>query len=292
MSNYVYASHSHGLAGKDALAAAIEAKRASFSPKQLQEGRSYMTSQWRQMGVAASKTSFKPATAVKQADGKVAVPISNFWSDWNKEAAKALRPVMRVLRNLELPKFIDKRKLETRPLDFVLDIFDPVLNRIEAACVRTQQKHVPRGRVQWFGKTIDIRIDQPGDDRMDVSTRNLVRTLRTIQSFILLFFTKPLELAGECLKEGFDVAGDTMRDVSNAVDKTLKEAGKAAETVAKETEVAVAAAAAAAPASAPNVTITVPGGAGPASTSAGLPSYALPLIAVAALGIGFAVMRK
>jgi len=247
VSNYVYTSNTantthSGLAGNTALQPALRSKQVMFSAKQLQEGRSYMTSQWRQMGVEAlkSRAVFAQPKAVTQADGKVSVPITSFLADWNKEAAKALRPVMRALKNLDLPPFIDKRKLETRPLDFVIDIFDPVLDRFEAACNRTQRQHIPKGVVDWFGKKIDIRISQPGDQRMDASTRNFVRKMRIIQSFILLFFNKPLELAGECLKEGVDLAGDIGREVGQAVDKTLREAGKTAQKAAEEAGKAVA----------------------------------------------------
>jgi hypothetical protein len=220
--------------------------RLSFAPKafsaaQLREGHDYMVSQWRQSGVLAAKAgAFKKPTAVKKADGKVAVPITSFLTDWNKQAAEVLRPVMRALRNVPMPSFIDKRKLENRPIDFILDVFNPVFDRFEAACVRTQRQHVPRGKVEWFGKTIDIRIDQPGDERMDASTRGFVRKMRIIQSFILLFFTKPIELAGECLKEGVDLAGDVARDVGKAVDDTLKQAGKTAQAAAQEAQKAVA----------------------------------------------------
>ncbi len=239
MSNYVYMGAMPLKLSPAALSLTPKTLASKFSSMQLREGREYMTSQWRLQG-AAKAGAFKTPTAVKKADGKVSVPITSFLTDWNKQAAQILRPVMRALRNVPMPAFIDKRKLENRPIDFILDVFNPVFDRFEAAAVRTQRQHVPRGKVEWFGKTIDIRIDQPGDERMDVSTRGFVRKMRIIQSFILLFFTKPLELAGECLKEGVDLAGDVARDVSKAVDDTLKQVGKTAQAAAKETEKAVA----------------------------------------------------
>lgn len=238
MSNYVYM----GATPLNFSIPTTAFKPGAFSAKQLKEGRSYLTSQWRQSGIASIKQGavFAQPKAVKKADGKVSVPITNFWSDWNREAAKTLRPVMSVLRNLDLPSFIDKRKLADRPLDFVLDVFDPVLDRFEAACNRTQKKHIPRGVVKWFGNNIDIRIDQPGDDRMDASTRNFMKTMRIIQSFILLFFNKPIELAAECLKEGVDLAGDVARDIGKAVDKTVKQVEKSVKKAGEEAEKAAA----------------------------------------------------
>lgn len=216
-------------------------KAVTFSPAQLQAGRNYMTSQWRQMGVAAMQAGdFQKPTATKQADGKVSVPIASFLTDWNRQAARALRPVMRALRNVPMPSFVDKRKLENRPLDFLIDLFDPVFDRFEAACNRTQRRHIPRGKVQWFGKTIDLRIEQPGDEKMDASTRGFMRKMRIIQSFILLFFNKPVELIGECLKEGVDIVGDVGKAVGDAVDKTLREAGNTVQKAAEETGKAVA----------------------------------------------------
>ena len=135
MSQYVYTTSSGLGAGllqpqlaQDVIARAGAATLwmpAQFSETALKEGRGYMTSQWRQSGVAAlqSGADFKKPSTTKKADGKVSVPISNFWSDWNKEAAKALRPVMRALRNIDLPPFIDKNKLaELFANDFIAAI--------------------------------------------------------------------------------------------------------------------------------------------------------------------------
>lgn len=240
MSQYIHTRSHYDLSGSAALEAALQAKRA-FTSAQLQAGRDYMTSQWRQMGVAAMQAGdFQKPTATKRADGKVSVPIESFLTDWNRQAARALRPIMRALRNVPMPSFIDKSKLENRPLDFLLDVFDPVFDRFEAACNRTQRRHIPRGKVQWFGKTIDLRINQPGDEKMDVSTRGFMRKMRIIQAFILLFFNKPVELAGECLKEGIDIVGDVGKTVGDAVDKTLRDVGKTAQNAAEEAEKAVA----------------------------------------------------
>jgi len=158
----------------------------------------------------------------------------SFWADLNAGAAGLLRPVAaplsEALKAAGAPADL-RTKLVSRPLDAMLDIFDPAEDAIVRAVNRVMAR---KGSTQtFFGQRIDLRIGQPVDAQMDASTRNLVRSLRTISAFVVLFWTAPLELAQEMMKEGLDVAsGAAAATVKLATDVT-KAAGKAAQDAAK-----------------------------------------------------------
>lgn len=209
-----------------------------FSTRQLSEGKQYLAQQWVDQAQALNDLDvrFKVPPATKTASGKASVQLTtSFWTDWNREAARAFRPVSTALRSLEIIPRDLREKLVTRPLDALLDVFDPLFDRVAAPCRRTMNKYLRGGRrVEWFGKYIDIRISQPRiDDKCDVSTKNLLKKLRTIQAFIVCFLKKPLEFAGECIKEGIDIVGDVAGQVGAAVGEAVENIGKAAQAAGK-----------------------------------------------------------
>lgn len=52
-----------------------------------------------------------------------------------------------------------------------------------------------------------------------------------MQAFIVCFLKKPLEFAGECLKEGIDIVGHVAGAVGQAVGGAVEAVGKAAKAV-------------------------------------------------------------
>lgn len=208
---------------------------SDFTKSEQVQGHAYLTQQWVEQAFAARRAGvqIKTPVAVKLPNGKVSVPVGSLWSDWNQEGAKALRPVAGAIRSFTLLPVALREKLLTRPLDALLDLFNPLFARLAAPCRRTMQQHLRGGRrVEWFGKYLDIRIDQPAiDNKLDASTKNLLRKLRTIQAFIICFIKKPLEFAGECLKEGIDIVSDVAGAVGGAVGGAVESIGNAAKAV-------------------------------------------------------------
>lgn len=209
-----------------------------FSKKELVDGKLYLAQQWVEQAkvVRDMDLKFKKPVAMKTRDGKASVQLTtSFWSDWNGEAAKAFRPVAPAIRAAKIIPADLRAKLLTRPLDALIDIFNPLFDRVAAPCTRTMNAHLKGGRrVEWFGKYIDIRISQPSiDNKLDASTKNLMRKLRIMQAFIVCFLKKPLEFAGECLKEGVDIVTDVVSSVSDAVGGAVESIAKGASDTAK-----------------------------------------------------------
>jgi hypothetical protein len=208
-----------------------------FTKAEQTQGRAYLAQQWvvQEQVVRNMRLRFAKPTASKNPDGKVSVPVTTFWSDWNAQTARAIQPVASAIRSLELLPRALREKMVTRPLDALLDIFNPLFDRVAAPCRRTMQQHLRGGRrVEWFGRYIDIRIEQPLiDNAADESTKTLLRKLRTIQAFIVCFLKKPVEFAGECLKEGIDIVGDVAGAVGQAVGNAVEAIGKAAQDAGK-----------------------------------------------------------
>ncbi len=164
------------------------------------------------------------APKVKIVGGKVQIPVTSFWADWNKQFAKVMVPFVPAINTAPLSVEM-KVMLKTRPLDAVLDLFDPIEERIGRAVDRVILK---KGATQnYFGKLRNIKRTQPIDAKADASTQNLMKTLRTIDAFVVLFFTQPVELAAECLKEGIDIAGHAVASVKQAGAEALKAGGAA-----------------------------------------------------------------
>ena len=206
---------------------------SDFTKAELVQGRGYLSQQWiaQNQIVRNMRLQFAKPTVTKKPDGKVSVPVTSFMSDWNRQASRAIQPVAAAIRALDVMPRDLREKMIARPLDALLDIFDPIFDRVAAPCRRTMQRHLNGGRrVEWFGQYIDIRIEQPLiDNSVDVSTKSFLKKIRTMQAFIVCFLKKPLEFAGECLKEGIDIVGDVAGAVGQAV-------GNAAETIGKATK--------------------------------------------------------
>lgn len=218
---------------------------SNFTKSEQTQGRAYLAQQWvtQEQVFRNMRLRFDKPAALKKPNGKVSVPVTTFWSDWNRQTARAVQPVAAAIRSLDLLPRDLREKMVTRPLDALLDIFNPLFDRVAAPCRRTMRQHLRGGRrVEWFGRYIDIRIEQPLiDNAADESTKTLLRKLRTIQAFIVCFLKKPVEFAGECLKEGVDIVGDVAGAVGKAVGSAVEtigraaqEAGRAAGDVAKK----------------------------------------------------------
>lgn len=239
MSHYVYASGVSSL-GTLALGEATFFGLhgpASRTQNEVMEGNKYLAQQWVEQAnaVEKQKLNFAKPTAQKTRDGKVSVPVASFLTDWNREAARAMRPLAPAIRGLDLLPRALRDKMINRPLDALLDLFNPLFGVLATPCKRTMDLHLKGGRrVEWFGKYLDIRISQPAiDDKLDISTRNFVKKLRTIQAFIICFLKKPLEFTGECLKAGIDLATNVAQSVGKAVDSAVMSIGKAAQDAGK-----------------------------------------------------------
>ena len=238
MSQYVYASNNAAmgvLALGDSTFFGLSgpARGRALTKREEVEGSRYLAQQWVEQSDAAAKANVKFAKprATKTRDGKASVQITSVLTEWNREAAKALRPVAPAIRGLDLLSRSMREKLINRPIDALLDLFNPLFSTLAVPCKRTMDLHLKGGRrVEWFGQYLDIRISQPTIDiRLDVSTRNFVKKLRTIQAFIICFLKKPLEFTGECLKAGIDLATNVAKSVGKAVDSAVMSIGKAAQ---------------------------------------------------------------
>ena len=238
MSHYVYASSSPAmgaLALGDSTFFGLSGPARGRAPTKREEveGSRYLAQQWVEQSDAAAKANVKfvKPRVTKTRDGKASVQITSVLTDWNREAAKAMRPVAPAILGLDLLSRSMREKLINRPIDALLDLFDPLFSTLAVPCKRTMDLHLKGGRrVEWFGQYLDIRINQPAiDNRLDVSTRNFVKKLRTIQAFIICFLKKPLEFTGECLKVGIDLATNVAKSVGKAVDSAVRSIGKAAQ---------------------------------------------------------------
>lgn len=179
------------------------------------------------------RTKFQKPTARKIQGGKVKVNTSSFWAGWNREGAKVTSVFKGAIESSGLPKDVQKKLLE-RPLDAMLDLADPVEDRLGAAIDRVIAS---KGAVQnLFGTPKDVRRVQDIDKKADVSTQNLLKRLRTLDSFLTLFYTQPAALAFEMGVEGFDLVGDAAKAVADMAEKAGKAVGKAASEVQKNIE--------------------------------------------------------
>jgi hypothetical protein len=159
----------------------------------------------------AKKPTLRKVSAKATSSGKVVVPVSSFWSDWNRACASTLAPFAGVIDALPLSTS-DKKKLRTRPLDALMDIFDPVEDMIGRVVDHVIAK---KGAKQnYFGTMRDVRRVQAIDKRADVSTQNLLRRLRTIDAFIVLMWTQPVELAATMAAEGVSMVTKGVQDIT------------------------------------------------------------------------------
>lgn len=208
---------------------------SDFTKAELTQGRGYLSQQWiaQKQLVRDMRLQFAKPTVTKKPDGKVSVPVTSFLSDWNQQASRAIQPVAAAIRALDMMPRDLREKMISRPLDALLDIFNPIFDRVAAPCRRTMQRHLNGGRrVEWFGRYIDIRIEQPLiDNSVDISTKTFLKKIRTMQAFIVCFLKKPLEFAGECLKEGIDIVTDVAGAVGQAVGGAVEAIGKASKAV-------------------------------------------------------------
>jgi hypothetical protein len=164
---------------------------------------------------SAKKPVLTKARVTVSSSGKVTVPTSSFWSDWNRQTASSLAPILGAFTALPLPTAI-KTKFRTRPLDALLDLFDPVEDAVGRAVDRVIAK---KGFKQnYFGETRDVRRVHPIDKRADNATQNLMRRLRTMDSFIVLIWTQPVDLAAEMAREGINIVANVAKNVTNAAE--------------------------------------------------------------------------
>lgn len=170
------------------------------------------------------------ALDIKQSKASGVPLVSSPWADINRQAAQMLRPVLvpmaDALRVAKAPADV-RAKLVSRPLDALLDIFDPVEDAVGRAVDRVIAR---KGATQnFFGKRVNIARRQPADARADASTQNLIRSFRTIRAFIVLFWTQPLELAQELLREGIDITQEVAKQAATAAKTAATAASRAAQ---------------------------------------------------------------
>lgn len=113
----------------------------------------------------------------------------------NDDFSAFLRPVSGAID--ALPISVEaKTELKTRPFDSLIDIFDPIEDIVSGAIARVNASTGKNTR-NFFGTVVDMRVNQPGDNRLDTSTLNLVKRLRTIQQFMVLIILDPIDLGVE-----------------------------------------------------------------------------------------------
>ncbi len=145
----------------------------------------------------------KKAALAAQRDG-TAVPLM---STLNIEAAKMLAPLRGVINALPMTS-AQKNKLIGDPLDFLFDIFDPIEDIYGRAVDKVIAQKGASQRPFWLlGGSVNIRRVLNSDAKLDPTTRNIVKRLRTMNAFITLMYTQPLEIIGAMLSEGIDIAG-------------------------------------------------------------------------------------
>lgn len=173
----------------------------------------------------AAGVRFSKPTRVTVTNGKVDVPVTSFWGTWNQSAATITQPFAVLIDALPIPA-LTRSKLKTRPLDALLDVFDPIEDAVGRAVDKVLSQ---KGNVQnFFGKNMNVARVQPVDAKADASTRNLMRSLRTIQAFYVLSFTQPVEFAGALLSEGVNLVGDVARAAGDVAQELASRAGAAA----------------------------------------------------------------
>lgn len=176
----------------------------------------------------ANSVQFSKPTRVTVSNGKVDVPTSSFWSTWNQSAAQITAPFALVIDALPIPA-LSRSKLKSRPLDALLDIFDPIEDAVGRAVDKVLSQ---KGNTQnFFGKNMNLKRVQPVDAKADASTRNIMKMLRTIEAFYVLSFTQPLEFAAALLGEGINLAADLARASADVAAKIAQVAGDAAADV-------------------------------------------------------------
>lgn len=133
--------------------------------------------------------------ALARAQSFAAFPPS-FWSTLNADFSRVLRPANGAIDAIGILSAGDRTKLKTRPLDFFIDLFDPIEDLVAAAIARVNARTGKTMRT-FFGVRVDMRYNRPGDERYDVPTLNLVRRLRVIQQFMALMVLDPVNLGIE-----------------------------------------------------------------------------------------------
>lgn len=166
--------------------------------------------------------------------GLGAAPTTTLWTDLNRGAAALVSPLRgpldAVLKTAGVSTS-DRRKITTRPLDAMLDLFDPILAPVGRAVDRVMRS---RGATQsFFGTRINLTRIQPGDARADVSTRNLLASLRTIQAFIVLLWSQPDGLIYEMGREGLNMASQVGNAVANTAATVSKNVSNTAGAAVK-----------------------------------------------------------
>lgn len=150
----------------------------------------------------------------------------------NQTLSAAIRPIWGAIDAIPVLTASKKVEFKTRPLDFLFDLFDPIEDHVWAAVSRVNSR---TGKMQreFFGRTYDMRRSLPGDDRLDVSTLNVVKRMRVITAFFILIWQQPLELLQEMGREGIYVVQGVARvagDAVNGAAKAVSDATTAAAT--------------------------------------------------------------
>lgn len=131
----------------------------------------------------------------------------------NGMVANALRPVAAVIRGLPILSDADKTALLSTPIDWFIDVFDPIEDAVGRAVDRVL---LQKGNVQNYLGIMRVNLQrvQPIDLKADKSTQNLMKRMRTILAFLVLPMTQPLEFAASLFQEGIHIAGDFFQSLS------------------------------------------------------------------------------
>lgn len=143
------------------------------------------------------------ASRTREAGGSKAVISSSTISRMNAEFARALRPAYGAIDALSSSILSpgDRSRLKNKPLDFFLDLFDPIEDIVVGAIARVNAATGKQSR-NFFGTTVDMRANPPSDNRLDTSVKNFVKRLRTIQQFMTLVVLEPIRFNVELIAGG------------------------------------------------------------------------------------------
>lgn len=124
---------------------------------------------------------------------------------WNNNLRQMIAPVAGGFSALPFSE-ADKTKLRNRPLDFLINLFDPVEDFVATTISEVIARTGGNPLRQYFDKLVDLRRDQPGDAKYDASTLNLLRRLRTINGCFVLMLNQPIifptALAARLIRSG------------------------------------------------------------------------------------------
>ena len=129
-----------------------------------------------------------PAKASSTDSHGYGVPLQ-VWNKWNSDWAKVIAPAAPVVRASHILSASQQDLLLTRPLDFLMQVFDPIENIVAQAVKDYSSRfRVTSARMPFTNRLVDLRRELPGDEKYDAATLRFVKRLRTIAACMVLLF--------------------------------------------------------------------------------------------------------